>query len=127
MTGTARSFTDPATTTPFNHGHEDVVELFGTKIGLAVFEPGWRWSNDVRPLVGADHCPIFHVGYMLSGELHIDYPDGSTLDVKAGDVVAIPPGHDSWVVGDEAVRLLDWGGKGHDYPAATASGVEAAR
>ena len=50
-------------------------------VGLAIFQPGWRWSNDVRPLMGTDSCPVRHVGYVLSGRLHVRMRDGSTLDL----------------------------------------------
>jgi hypothetical protein len=127
MTATARSFAEPAKTTHFGHGHEDVADVLGASVGLAVFEPGWRWSNDVRPMAGSDLCQVFHVGYMLEGRLHVEYADGSTLDTSEGDLVAIPPGHDAWVVGDQHVRLLDWGGKAPAYTQALASHAETGR
>jgi hypothetical protein len=68
-------------------------------------------SNDVRPLMSTDSCPVLHVGYVLSGGLHVRMHDGSTLDLEPGEVFEIPPGHDAWVVGDDPCRLLDWGGK----------------
>ena len=122
MTATALSFSHPQQTTTFAHGHENVVDLDGTSVGLATFEPGWRWSNDLRPLVGTESCPFLHTGYMLSGALHVEMVDGSTLDLGPGDVFVIPPQHDAWVVGDESVRLIDWGGKAREYaqPAARA-------
>lgn len=123
MTATAQSFADPAQTTTFTHGHEEVVEVDGTSVGLVTFEPGWRWSNDLRPLVGTESCPFVHRGYMLSGALHIEMIDGSTLDLRRGDVFVISPHHDAWVVGDDAVQFLDWGGKAREYarPAVEAS------
>jgi hypothetical protein len=90
------------------------VQLAGRPVGLATFQPGWRWSNDLRPLLGTERCPIHHVGYALSGHLHVELGDGSTLDIHPGEVFEIPSGHDAWVVGDEPVRLIDWGGKVRD-------------
>ena len=111
MQALARKFEQPDDTTRFPNGYEDVVKVYGTLVGLATFEPGWRWSNDVRPLMGTDSCPVRHVGYVLSGRLHVRMHDGSTLDLEPGEVFEIPPGHDAWVVGDDSCRLLDWGGK----------------
>jgi hypothetical protein len=111
----ARSFEQAEDTTRFPNGHEHVVEVSGTPVGLATFQPGWRWSNDVRPLVGTESCPFHHVGYILSGVLHVEPNDGPALDIRGGDVYEIAPGHDAWVAGDEACVILDWGGKVREY------------
>jgi ethanolamine utilization protein EutQ (cupin superfamily) len=95
----------------FPNGHEHLVKVRDTPVGLATFGPGWRWSNDLRPMMGTDSCPVRHVGYVLSGRLHVRMDDGSTLDLEPGEVFEIPPGHDAWVVGGDPCRLLDWGGK----------------
>ena len=68
------------------------------RTGGATFQPGWCWSNDLRPLLGTDSCPVRHLGYVLSGRLHVQLDDGSTLDLEPGQVVEIPPGHDAWVI-----------------------------
>jgi hypothetical protein len=115
MDGFARSFERPDDTTRFPNGQEHVVEVSGTPVGQATFQPGWRWSNDVRPLMGTEACPFRHVGYALSGRLHVVTGDGATLDIAAGDLFEIPPSHDAWVVGDEPCALLDWGGKVREY------------
>jgi hypothetical protein len=124
MSGFARSIDQPEDTTQFPNGEEHVVHVAGTPIGLATFQPGWRWSNDLRPMMGTDRCPIHHVGYALTGHLHVELADGSTLDVAPGDVFDIPSEHDAWVVGEEPVTLLDWGGKARDSakPADQAAG-----
>jgi hypothetical protein len=108
MSAATQRFDGSAQVTRFPNGEERVVTVHGAAVGLATFEPGWRWTNDVRPIVGRDRCPRLHVGYMLSGRLHVEYPDGSTMDCEAGELVEIPPDHDAWVVGSEAVLLLDW-------------------
>jgi hypothetical protein len=100
-----------ADTTRFPNGFEHVVKVRGTPVGLTTFQPGWRWSNDVRPLMGTDSCPLLHTGFVLSGRLYVRMNDGSALDLAPGEVFEIPPGHDAWVVGDDPCRLLDWGGK----------------
>jgi hypothetical protein len=117
MEAFARSVERPDDTTRFPNGYEHVIDVLGTPVGLATFQPGWRWSNDVRPLMGADSCPLVHVGYVLSERLHVRMNDGSTLDLEAGELCVIPSGHDAWVVGDEACRLLDWGGKVPEHAA----------
>jgi hypothetical protein len=111
MQGMVRSFEETADVTEFPNGNERVIQVQGMPVGLATFHPGWRWSNDVRPMMGTERCPVLHVGYALSGRLHVELQDGSTLDIAQGDVCEIPPGHDAWVVGDEPFVLLDWGGK----------------
>ena len=111
MQAFARNFDRPDEETRFPNGHEHVVKAGGTPVGLATFQPEWRWSNDVRPLMGSDSCPLLHTGFVLSGRLHVRMNDGSALDLAPGEVSEIPPGHDAWVVGDDPCRLLDWGGK----------------
>jgi len=124
MSGFARSFNQPEDTTQFPNGEEHIVQVAGTPIGLATFRPGWRWSNDVRPMMGTDRCPIHHVGYALTGHLHVEFADGSTLDAGPGDVFDIPSEHDAWVVGEEPFTMIDWGGKARDFakPADQATG-----
>jgi hypothetical protein len=98
MSAATQRFDGSAQVTRFPNGEERVVTVHGAPVGLATFEPGWRWTNDVRPIVGRDRCP----------RLHVEFPDGSTMDCQAGELVEIPPDHDAWVVGSEAVLLLDW-------------------
>ena len=115
MDSLVRNFEQPEETTTFPNGQEHVINVDGTPVGLATFRPGWRWSNDVRPLMGTESCPLLHVGYMLAGQLHVEVNDGTTLDIGPGDTFTIPPGHDAWVAGNEAVLMLDWGGKVREY------------
>jgi hypothetical protein len=105
-----RSFDKPDESRPFQgHGHMDVVTLGDFTLGRGVFEPGWRWSNDVKPIAGTDSCQTRHAGYCLSGQMTVRLDDGSEITVGPGDVVLIEPGHDAWTVGDEACVLLDTG------------------
>jgi len=106
----ARSFGTPDTTTTFPNGCEEVVEVQGRTVARLTLRPGWRWSNDVRPLMGSESCPKQHAGYCLSGSLHVEMDDGTALEIGPGDLYAIPPGHDAWVVGNEICTLLDWAG-----------------
>lgn len=78
-----------------------MLHLDEVVIGHATFEPGWRWSIDLGPLMGASSCPIHHLGFVVSGVCHVVMDDGEELDLSPGGVYQIPPGHDAWVVGDE--------------------------
>jgi hypothetical protein len=105
-----RSIDKPHETRPFQaHGHMDVVTLGDFTLGKGVFEPGWRWSADVKPIAGTDSCQVLHTGICLSGTMTVRMDDGSESTVSEGDVVRIEPGHDAWVVGDEACVILDTG------------------
>jgi hypothetical protein len=105
-----RSIDKPDESRPFKgHGHMDVVTLGDFTLGRGVFEPGWRWSNDIKPIAGTDSCQTRHAGYCLSGQMTVRLDDGTEITVGPGDVVLIEPGHDAWTVGDEACVLLDTG------------------
>ena len=79
-------------------------------IGRMTMEPGWRWSKDVRPIAGTERCMYHHLGYCLSGTLKIELEDGTTGTINSGEMFEIPPGHESWVDGDEAWVALDFRG-----------------
>lgn len=79
----------------------EVINLDGFTIGRMTFEPGWRWSECVKPVVNTDQCQNSHVGYAVSGSITTRMQDGSELTIRAGDSYTIPPGHDAWVEGDE--------------------------
>jgi mannose-6-phosphate isomerase-like protein (cupin superfamily) len=95
-------------------GHADVLQMSGHTVGRGTFEPGWKWSNNVKPIAGTESCEVSHLGYVVSGRMRVFMDDGTESDIGAGDVVAIPPGHDAEVVGDEACVMLDFGEFG-DY------------
>ncbi len=98
-----RNFDPPdETRTPPNTKIE-VVAVGGATVGRLTLQPGWRWSESIKPIVGSDDCRTHHLGIMLSGRLHVVHSDGSEADVAPGDVYNIQPGHDAWVVGDEPV------------------------
>lgn len=88
--------------------HADIVQLGDTLVVRGEIAPGWRWSNDWRPILGTPSCNMPHSGVVLSGTIHFEMDDGTSLDASAGDAYLIPPGHDAWVVGDAPVRTLDW-------------------
>jgi hypothetical protein len=124
MQAFAKNFGTPGGRTSFPHGFEDVIDVMGVPVGRLTLEPGWRWSNDVRPLMGSESCTLVHAGYCLSGRLHVEMDDGRTLDIGPDQLYQIPPGHDAWVVGSDPCRLLHWGGKVHEHaePVAGATG-----
>jgi class 3 adenylate cyclase len=88
------------------------VDLDETTIGRVTLPAGWRWSKDVQPVVGTSSCQVRHVAYAVSGVLHVAMDDGTELDILAGDAHEIPPGHDAWVVGDEAYVSVEWASSG---------------
>lgn len=96
----------------------ETVAFDDTRVGHCRFEPGWRWSTDVGPQVGATACFIRHLGYSISGQVHVVMADGQTLDIGPDTVFEIPPDHDKWVVGAEPWITIDWGGSGRAMEAA---------
>ena len=106
----AKSFDAPDEVRPFEgHGHADVVMVGGHAVARGTFEPGWRWSTDLKPIAGTESCEVSHLGYCISGRMRVRMDDGSESEVGPGQAVAIPPGHDAEVVGDEACVMVDFG------------------
>jgi class 3 adenylate cyclase/quercetin dioxygenase-like cupin family protein len=89
----------------------ELVELGELTVGRSVFEPGWRWSEHVRPIAGTKSCQVHHIGYVISGHLRVEMDDGATIEVIGGDVFEVPPGHDAWVIGDEPWISVDYAGR----------------
>ena len=89
-------------------GKVQVVELDDRVVAKISWQPGWRWSVDVKPIAGTQYCQSHHVGLTLQGQLRIQMADGIEIEFHAGDVFEIPPGHDAWVVGDEPVVTVDF-------------------
>jgi hypothetical protein len=87
-----------------------VVKVGGGDIGRYTFEPGWRWSEHIKPTAGTDSCQVEHVGYVVSGRLGVEHEDGSSGEATPGNVYRIAPGHDGWVVGDEPVVVVEFQG-----------------
>jgi hypothetical protein len=96
-----RIFDEPDETRTFEKGRLDLVMIAGRTLGRASYEPGWRWSEHVGPLVGKTSCDVEHLGFVVSGRAVAAMDDGSIVPLEAGALFAIPPGHDSWVVGEE--------------------------
>lgn len=105
-----RSFESPDETRTPEKTRVELVNLAGGQIGRYTLEPGWRWSECIKPVVGTESCEVEHVGYVASGRLHVVHDDGTEGDATAGSVYRIAPGHDAWVVGDEAAVLVEFQG-----------------
>ncbi|MDQ3690577.1 MAG: hypothetical protein M3406_11195 [Chloroflexota bacterium] len=103
-----RRFSEASDVRRFPHGHIEVVELDDVVVGKMIYEPGWRWSVDIKPIAATELCTYHHLGVTLSGRLRVETPDGTELEVGPGDVFEIPPGHDAWVVGDEPWVSVDF-------------------
>lgn len=105
-----KSFAQADEIRTFENGMVELVSVGGSEIGRITLQPGWRWSDHVKPIAGTDLCEAPHFQYQLSGTLHVLMSDGTEFDIQAGEVNALPPGHDAWVVGDEPVVVVDWWG-----------------
>jgi cupin domain len=95
---------------PSERGRIDLVTLGDATLGRAVFQPGWRWSVDIKPVAGTELCEVTHTGYVVSGRERVRMADGSEIDLGPGDAFVIGPGHDAWTIGDEPCVTLDFTG-----------------
>ena len=102
-----RSFDDPDEVRAFPNGRAEILTIGGGVVGRIVCEPGWRWSNDVKPIAGTDSCEAPHFQYHVSGRIAIRMDDGTELVAGPGDITSLPSGHDGWVVGDEPAVLIE--------------------
>ena len=91
----------------FENGQVEIVRLYGVTFGRATFQPGWKWSSCVKPLVKTKSCEEPHLQYHVSGRLHVVMDNGTEDEFVSGDVSFLPPGHDAWVVGNEPVVVID--------------------
>ena len=105
-----QDFASPDEVRTFEKGRLELLHTPAGEVGRMVLQPGWRWSEHVRPIAGTDLCETAHFGYQISGRLRIRLADGTTFDASPGQIGAVPPGHDAWVLGDEEAVLLDWAG-----------------
>ncbi|MFB9894630.1 cupin domain-containing protein [Planobispora takensis] len=110
-----KSIDKPDERRDFPKGHLELCELTGLSFGVATFEPGWRWSESVKPIAGTDSCEVHHNGFVVRGTLHIRMDDGTEAEVGPGEVFVCTPGHDAWVVGDEQAVVYDFAGGASEY------------
>jgi hypothetical protein len=103
-----KSLNKPDESRSFPKGKIDVVKIGDTVFGKAVFEPGWKWSECVKPIVGTKSCMVHHKAYIVSGRMAIQMDDGSKTEVGPGDFFDCPPGHDAWIVGNEPCVAYDF-------------------
>ncbi|MGH9282191.1 MAG: cupin domain-containing protein [Acidimicrobiales bacterium] len=111
----SKSIDQPDVRREFDKGYVELLSLGDVTFSRATFQPGWRWSECVKPLVKTDSCQVHHTTYVVSGHLHIEHGDGAVLDAVPGTLCIIAPGHDAWVVGDEPVVAVDFDEAGRDY------------
>ena len=105
-----RDFSAPDETRTPDKTKVELVNLAGGQIGRYTFQPGWRWSECIKPVVNTDTCQVEHVGYCISGSIHVTYADGTEGDVVAGEVYRIGPGHDAMVGGPEPCVTVEFQG-----------------
>ena len=91
----------------FPKGKVEIAKVGNATIGRATFQPGWKWSESVKPIAGTDSCQNHHVGYCVAGQMLVKMDDGTEIETGAGDAYDFPPGHDGWVVGNEACVMVD--------------------
>jgi mannose-6-phosphate isomerase-like protein (cupin superfamily) len=105
-----KALSSPDETRTIEKGTIEIVHLDKGTVMRTVFQPGWRWSECVKPVAGTDSCQTHHFGYCISGRMHITMDSGEEMDVGPGDAIEIPPGHDAVVIGDEPYVGIDVSG-----------------
>jgi hypothetical protein len=104
----AKSIDSATEVRKFDKGHVEVVTVGSTTLTRSTMQPGWRWSECVKPIAGTDSCQVPHNGYAVSGQLHLRQDDGTEIDINGGDAYSIEAGHDAWVVGDQPFVGVDF-------------------
>ena len=108
-----KDFRDPDEIRPFEKGCLELVTISSGVVGRLILEPGWRWSDHVKPLAGTEWCEASHFRYHVSGTLHVKMADGTELDEGPGQITSLSANHDAWVVGDEPLGIVDFFGASH--------------
>jgi len=106
----SKSFATPDELRSFPYGTVKILDLGDVVVGRMVWNPGWKWSEQVKPIAGTDYCEYHHIGVGLAGTLHVVMRDGTEHEIGPGTAYEIPPGHDAWVVGDEPFDTYDFAG-----------------
>ncbi|MFL6207349.1 MAG: cupin domain-containing protein [Pyrinomonadaceae bacterium] len=107
-----KSFDSPEETRNVDKGTVEVLNVGDVQVMRATFQPGWKWSECVKPVAGTNSCEVAHLVYVISGQMALKMDDGSESQIGPGDVASIPPGHDAWIVGGEPFVGLDFQGGG---------------
>jgi hypothetical protein len=105
-----KTFREPDEIREFPNGKAEIINVGNVQIGRLVLQPGWRWSNDVKPIAKTPSCEAPHFQYHVSGKIGVRMDDGTEFIAGPGDVTSLPKGHDAWVIGDEAAVVVDWFG-----------------
>ncbi len=105
-----KKFDSPDEVRTFEKGKVELVNVDGGVVGRLTLEPGWRWSKHVKPIAKTEWCEAPHFQYQVKGRMHVVMDDGKGFETSPGDVTFLPSGHDAWVLGDEAVIVVDWYG-----------------
>lgn len=105
-----KDFNKPDEVRTFEKGKVELLNMSGGVIGRMTLEPGWKWSEHVKPIVKTKLCEAPHFQIQLSGRLHVVMEDGTEFETGPGEVTSLPSGHDAWVVGNEKVVVVDWSG-----------------
>ena len=105
-----RDFSTPDETRTPDKTTIELVNLAAGQVGRYTFHPGWRWSECIKPIAKTDSCQVDHIGYVVSGVLHVEHEDGTTADLTPGNVYRIAPGHDAWNPGQEPTVFVEFQG-----------------
>ena len=108
-----KSLDKPEETRTFPKGQVEIIKVGGVTFGKGTFQPGWKWSESVKPIAKTDSCQAPHTNIHISGRMHVKMDDGTEKEYGPGDVGIIPPGHDAWIVGNEPCVIIDITGMTH--------------
>ena len=103
-----KSLDSPDVIRDCGHGKLELVTIEDATIARFTLQPGWKWSEHVRPMMNTESCQVQHLQYVISGRLRVVQADGSQTDLGPGDFASIPAGHDAWVIGDEPFVCVDF-------------------
>jgi hypothetical protein len=112
---TKKTFDTPDETRSFDKGRLELVNIGGVTFSRVIFEPGWKWSESVKPIAKTPSCQVQHVGYVVSGQMRVRMENGEEQEYGPGDTYIIPPGHDAWIVGNDVYVGVDVSGEMTDY------------
>ena len=105
-----KSFTNDSEVAEPNNAKVETLNVGGQRVMRLTLQPGWKWSDDIKPSVGTDSCEANHIGVIIKGTVCAHHDDGTEMTYTAGDAYAVKPGHDAWVVGDEEAVAFEFHG-----------------